>query len=152
MRESPGLNLGGQEEVMDGAPVFSSVLEMQGEGGGQFLSVGRIKGFQLLCDTPVQSRATNGRQAPIEKRTIERMSEFVVRRHRSIRQFLNPHRADEAPTPGQYLAQLLDAIRLAADTVGDCPSREALTEDTCAFQCLLFLGIQLIELDFQHLL
>src|SRR5260370_29739295 len=124
---------------MDGAPVFSSVFEMQGERGGQFLSVGRIEGFQLLCDTPVQSRATNRRQAPIEKRTIERMSEFVVCRHRSIRQFLNPHPADEAPTLAQYLAQLLDAIRLAADTVGDCPSRAALTQDTVAFQFLLSL-------------
>src|SRR5258708_16223665 len=113
MRESAGLNPGGQEEVMDGAPVFSSVLEMQGEGGGQLLSVGRIKGFQLLCDTPVQSRATDGRQAPIEKRTIQRMSEFVVCRHRSIRQFLNPRRADEPPTLRQHLPQLLNPISLS---------------------------------------
>src|SRR5260221_13501077 len=123
MRESPGLNLGGQEEVMDGAPVFSSVLEMQGEGGGQFLSVGRIKGFQLLCDTPVQSRATDGRQAPIEKRTIQRMSEFVVRRHSSIRLFLNGRRADEPATLSHHLADLLNAIRRAAYTAFDCPSR-----------------------------
>src|SRR5258708_19631998 len=122
MRESPGLNLGGQEEVMDGAPVFSSVLEMQGESGGQFQSVGRIKGFQLLCDTPVQSRATDGRQAPIEKRTIQRMSEFVVCRHRSIRQFLNPRRADEPPTLRQHLADLLNTITPPADTIADSPA------------------------------
>jgi len=62
---------------MDGAPIFEAVLRNVGRGWGPVPSVGRYKCLPAAVRHSVQSREGDGRTGAIEKRTIQRMSEFI---------------------------------------------------------------------------
>ncbi len=152
-RVPPPGGLGRDPQVLYGACVVASVLEVIGEERRPFAQVFREAGLRPFGGLPVELYSAARCDSAVQHLTIQRVSELIKWRDRPVRKLLERSRTQNVSAAGQSLTHLLEVARIGVH--GRRSPRDdrecAILSEARHLEHLLFLRAEPLDLNLDHL-